>query len=312
MLDGHPPAVWATFLATVVVLLLVDIVVLTRRAHVATLRESAAWTAGLVAVAALFALLIAWRESARPALEFTTGYLVEVSLSVDNLFVFLLLFDYFAVPRALRPRALQWGVLGAVVLRGAMIAAGSALLHRFEWVLYLLGAVLLVTALRMLRAGGTVEFDPGRSRIVAVVRRMLPLTSRYEGGRLVTTVDGRKVATMLALVVLVVEWTDLVFAIDSIPAIFAITRDPFIVYSSNVFAILGLRALFFLLAGVIDAVRYLRVGVALILAFVGAKMMLSWWVAVPLAISLGVVVALLAGSVAASWLVPVRRPPASH
>ncbi len=310
MIGGHPAAVWVTFVATVAVLLLIDAVILTRRTRVATLRESAAWTAGLIAVAALFAALIWWRESARPALEFTTGYLVEVSLSVDNLFVFLLLFDYFAVPAALRPRALQWGVLGAVVLRGVMIAAGTALLHHFAWILYLLGAVLLVTGLRMLAAGGAVQFDPARSRIVRGLQRILPLTGRYDGGRLITRLDGRRAATLLALVVLVVEWTDLVFAIDSIPAIFAITRDPFIVYSSNIFAILGLRAVFFLLAGTIEAVRFLKVGVALILAFIGAKMLLSWWIVVPLPVSLGVVVTLLVSSVAASWLAPRQTPAA--
>jgi len=310
VIGSHPATVWVTFVATIAVLLLIDAVILTRRARIATWRESAAWTAGLVVIAALFATLIWWRESAQPALEFTTGYLVEVSLSIDNLFVFLLLFEYFAVPAALRPRALQWGVLGAVVLRGVMIAAGSALLHRFEWILYLLGAVLLVTGLRMLGAGGELQFDPGRSRIVRGLQRILPLAARYDGGRLVTRVDGRRAATLLALVVLVVEWTDVVFAIDSVPAIFAVTRDPFIVYSSNIFAILGLRAMFFVLAGTIEAVRFLKGGVALILAFIGAKMLLSWWIAVPLEVSLGVVVTLLAGSVAASWLAP-RRPPAA-
>ncbi len=310
MIGGHPATVWVTFVVTIAVLLLIDAVILTRRIGIATLAESATWTAGLAAIAALFAALIWWRESAQPALEFTTGYLVEVSLSVDNLFVFLLLFEYFAVPAALRPRALQWGVLGAVVLRGVMIATGSALLHRFEWILYLLGAVLLVTGLRMLAGGGEVQFDPARSRIVRGLERILPLSGRYQGGRLVTRVDGRRAATLLALVVLVVEWTDLVFAIDSIPAIFAITRDPFIVYSSNVFAILGLRAVYFLLAGTIARVRFLKVGIALILAFVGAKMLLSWWIAVPLPVSLGVVVALLGGSVAVSWLAPDGPPPA--
>jgi TerC family integral membrane protein len=302
VIDSHPPAVWITFFAIIGALLLLDAVVLSRRAQVATVRESAAWTAGLVAVAALFGALIWWRESGQPALEFTTGYLVEVSLSVDNLFVFLVLFRYFGVPEALQPRALQWGILGAMVLRGIVIALGAAVLHRFAWVLYLLGAMLLITGLRFLLAGEIAVADPEQRRMVRMLRRVLPLTGRYDGPRLVTRIDGRRMATLLLLVILVIEWTDLMFAIDSIPAIFAITRDSFIVYSSNVFAIMGLRAVFFLLAGTIDSFRYLKLGVAIILMFIGVKMLLAWRVTVPIAVSLAVVVTILLVSTAMSLL----------
>jgi tellurite resistance protein TerC len=258
------------------------------------------WSLGLIALALGFGLFILWREGSRHALEYYTGYLIELSLSVDNLFVFLLIFTYFGVPAAAQAKVLKWGILGAIVMRFVMIALGALLLQRFEWVVYLFGGILVLTGIRML--GGKEErIQPEKNPVVRLARRLLPFSDSYDGSRFFCrTSRGRLLATPLLLVVLVVEWSDLVFAIDSIPAIFAVTRDPFLVYSSNVFAILGLRALFFVLAGMIDKFVYLKPGVALILIFVGLKMGLSHWFHLPTVASLAVVVSLLAGAIALS------------
>ena len=296
----HSTAVWLGFTALVVGLLVLDLGVLNRRSHALGFKEAMGWSLGLIALALGFGLFILWREGGQHALEYYTGYLIELSLSVDNLFVFILIFTYFSVPAAAQAKVLKWGILGAIVMRFVMIALGALLLRRFEWIVYLFGGILVLTGLRML--GGKEErIQPEKNPMVRLARRLLPFSDSYEGSQFFCrTGHGRLLATPLLLVVLVVEWSDLVFAIDSIPAIFAVTRDPFLVYSSNIFAILGLRALFFVLAGMMDKFVYLKPGVALILVFVGLKMALSRWLHLPTAASLAVVVIMLIGAVGLS------------
>ncbi len=298
----HAPIVWIGFTALVLALLVMDLVVLNRKGHVLSPREASAWSAGLVTLALLFGGFLWWREGAQPALEYFTGYLIELSLSVDNLFVFILIFQYFGVPALAQPKVLKWGILGAIVMRAIMIGLGALLLARFHWIIYVFGAILVITGIRMLLADGT-EIEPEKNPLVRLARRLLPMTPGYDRDHFsVRTITGERIFTPLILVVLVVEWSDLVFAIDSIPAIFAITKDPFIVYSSNVFAILGLRALFFVLAGALDKFHYLKVGVALILVFIGIKMAASGWFVLPTPLALGVILLILGISVGASLL----------
>jgi tellurite resistance protein TerC len=301
----HEAGIWIGFSGLVLALLVVDLGILNRRAHVLGPREAALWSGGICVLAFLFGLFLWAREGSRHALEFYTGYLIELSLSVDNLFVFLLIFQYFAVPAALQPRVLKWGILGAIIMRGIMIALGAVLLARFRWITYVFGAILVITGIRFYKTQEE-RIEPERNPLVKLARRVFPFTGAYEGSHFFVRSMRSWVATPLFLVLLVVEWSDLVFAIDSIPAIFAITRDPFIVYSSNVFAILGLRALYFVLASAIDRFVYLKPAVATILVFVGLKMVFSGVYHVPTAVSLGVVIGLLAGGVVASLL----RPPA--
>lgn len=295
----HPTEVWLGFTALVAGLLFLDLGVLNRRSHVLSMREAATWSGCLVALAVAFGAFLWWREGAQTGIEFYTGYLVELSLSVDNLFVFILIFQYFAVPEAVQPRVLKWGILGAIVMRAVMITLGAVLLDQFHWIIYVFGVILVITGLRMFRSGDE-TLEPERNPLVRLARRFLPMTDRFEGQAFVVRPAGVLRFTPLFLVLLVVEWSDLVFAIDSIPAIFAITRDPFIVYSSNIFAILGLRALFFVLAGAMHSFRYLKPGVALILIFVGAKMTLAAWFHIPALVSLAVILLTLAGAIAAS------------
>jgi tellurite resistance protein TerC len=296
----HGLAVWLGFTGLVVALLVLDLGVLNRRSHVLSFKEAMSWSLGLIAFALLFGLFLWWREGAQHALEYYTGYLIELSLSVDNLFVFILIFNYFGVPSEAQPKVLKWGILGAIVMRFIMIGLGALLLARFEWIIYVFGGILILTGIRMLlQKDEVIELE--KNPVVRVTRRLLPFTNSYDGTRFFTrTGTGRVLATPLLLVLLVVEWSDLVFAIDSIPAIFAITRDPFLVYSSNIFAILGLRALFFVLAGMIDRFAYLKPGVALILVFVGGKMALSAWMHIPTLVSLAVVLLTLAAAVGLS------------
>jgi tellurite resistance protein TerC len=267
---------------------------------VLTFKEAMGWSLGLIAFALLFGLFILWREGTQHALEYYTGYLIELSLSVDNLFVFILIFNYFGVPAEAQPKVLKWGILGAIVMRLIMIALGALLLQRFEWIVYVFGGILILTGIRMLTQQEE-RVEPEKNPIVRLARRVLPFSSAYDGGKFVCrTGTGKRLFTPLLLVLLVIEWTDLVFAIDSIPAIFAVTRDPFLVFSSNIFAILGLRALFFVLAGMLDKFVYLKPGVALILMFVGIKMTLSHWLHVPTPASLAVIIAVLTGAVVLS------------
>jgi tellurite resistance protein TerC len=306
-LGHHPPAVWLGFTAVVVALLVLDLGVLNRRSHVLSLKEALSWSLGLITLALLFGLFIFWREGTQPALEYYTGYLIELSLSVDNLFVFILIFTYFGVPAEAQPKVLKWGILGAIVMRLIMIALGALLLNRFEWIIYVFGGILILTGFRMLFQQEE-RLEPEKNPIVRLARRILPFSNAWAGTRFFTrTVSGRVLATPLLLVLIVVEWSDLVFAIDSIPAIFAVTRDPFLVYSSNIFAILGLRALFFVLAGMLDKFVYLKPGVAMILVFVGVKMTLSHWVHIPTLVSLAVILSTLVAAVGLSILKSSRE-----
>ncbi len=300
-MPSHELWVWGGFSTLVVLLLVLDRGVLNRRSHVLTLKEATSWSAGLITLALLFGLFVYWREGGTPALEYYSGYLIELSLSVDNLFVFLLIFQYFAVPSELQPRVLKWGIVSAIVLRGIMITLGALLLEEFHWIIYVFGAILLFTGIRMFRQE-EIRIEPERNPLVKLVRRVFPVTPAYEDAHFFVKPLGatRWIATPLMLVLVVVEWSDIVFAIDSIPAIFAVTNDPFIVYSSNVFAILGLRALYFVLAGAMDRFVYLKPAVAGILMFVGLKMTFSAWIHIATPISLGVIVGLLGVGVGAS------------
>jgi tellurite resistance protein TerC len=299
------PALWGGFVALVFALMAVDLAAYRRNPHEMSVREASAWTAGWIAVALLFGAGIAWYFGRRPAVEYLTGYVIEYALSVDNLFVFILIFKTFGVPPIYQRRVLLWGILGAMILRAAFILAGAALLSRFDWLLYLFGAFLIYTGGKIL-SGKDVETHPERNPVLKLFGKVFPIVRHFGDGKFVVKHRGRWYATALLPVLLVVEATDVVFAVDSIPAIFAVTRDPFIVFTSNVFAILGLRALYFVLKTIMDAFRFLKVGLGLVLVFVGAKMCAEKWVHVPAEISLLVVVALLGASVAASLLWPEK------
>jgi tellurite resistance protein TerC len=292
---------WIGFNAFVLLMLALDLGVFHRRAHEVRLREAALWSAVWVALAMAFNAALYFFVGKQPALEFLTGYLVEKSLAVDNIFVIAMIFSYFAVPSIYQHRVLFWGILGALVMRGAFIAVGAYALERWHWIIYLFGGLLLVTGIKMALKGDDDHFDGDRNPVVRVARRFIPLTARYDGQSFWTVENGRRVATPLFLVLLLVEVSDLVFAIDSIPAIFAITKDPFLVYTSNVFAILGLRSMYFLLAGVMHKFVYLKYGLSGVLVFVGAKMVLIDVYKIPTAVSLGVIATLIGASVAASF-----------
>jgi tellurite resistance protein TerC len=298
---------WFAFIGFVLVVLALDLGVFHRKAHAVSVREAAAWSVVWVLVSLGFAGLVYGLMGPQKAAEWLTGYVVEKSLAVDNIFVFVTVFSYFAVPVVLQHRVLFWGVLGALAMRGAMIAAGSALVNEFHWVLYAFGALLLVTGVRMLLQRGGHAPDPARNPAVRLARRLFPVSDAYDGSRFFTVQNGVRVATPLFLALVFIEFTDLVFAVDSIPAIFAITTDPFIVFTSNVLAILGLRSMYFLLAGVVDRFRYLKTGLSLVLVFVGAKMLLLDVYKFPTLLSLGVIFAILAASVLASLVATRAR-----
>jgi tellurite resistance protein TerC len=299
------PLRWIIFNAFILLALFLDLRVLHRKPHKSSLREAALWSVVWIVISILFGVGVHYYLGAPAALEYFTGYLIEKALSVDNLFLFLLIFRAFAVDERLQHRLLEWGVLGALVMRGVMIAAGAALIERFSWVLYLLGAFLVYAGIHMLFAKKE-TIHPEQNAIFRFANKHLRVTRDYEGQHFFVRNGGKLFATPLFVVLLVVEVTDITLAIDSIPAIFGITRDPFIVYTSNVFAILGLRALYFLLAGVLGRLRFLTVGLAFILVFIGGKMIGEPWLHVPVQISLGVVAAILLLSVAASLLIPSK------
>lgn len=302
------PILWIGFILFVLAMLALDLGVFHRLAHEVRLREALLWTAVWITLALVFNVGVYFWFGPERALEFMTGYLIEKALSVDNIFVFLVIFSYFAVPAALQHRVLFWGILGALVMRAIFIFLGAALLQRFHWVIYIFGAFLVFTGVKLLLQGGS-EMHPERNPLFRLFQRLVPSVSDYRGSHFSVVENGKRYATPLLLVLVAIEATDLVFAVDSIPAIFAITTDPFIVFTSNIFAILGLRALYFALAGVMDKFHYLRVGLALVLAFVGAKMMLTDLYKIPIVASLAVVVVLLMGSIVASLIRPPTEPP---
>ena len=303
------PWLFVAFTVFVLGLLAVDLGVFHRQAHAVSLREAGAWSAVWIALALTFNAGVLYVRGPQAGLEFLTGYLIEKALSVDNVFVFVLIFSYFAVPARYQHRVLFWGVLGALVMRAAMILAGAVLITQFHWVIYLFGAFLVVTGVRM--ATQTEHaLEPEANPVVRLVRRLVPVTGEYHGQRFFVrqalTPGGvaRLAATPLFVVLVLVETTDLLFAVDSIPAIFAVTTDPFLVYTSNVFAILGLRSLYFLLAGVIHRFHFLKLGLSVVLVFVGAKMLLTDLYKVPIGLSLAVIAAVLGTSVVLSLLFP--------
>ena len=291
---------WAGFIVCVLVFLALDLGVFHRKAHVVSFKEALAWTALWFTLAILFGLVIApalvhdWQL--QQTVEFITGYIIELSLSMDNVFVIALIFAHFAVPDRHQHRVLFWGILGALLMRGVMIWLGVELINRFEWLLIALGAFLVFSGLKMVFSKEK-ESDPEKNIAVRLTRKFFPVSTAFDGQKFLTTLNGRKALTPLALVLVLVETTDLLFALDSIPAIFAVTRDAFIVFTSNVFAILGLRSLYFVLAGAIQYFRYLKVGLSIVLVFIGLKMVLMKYVHVPTPLSLGVVVLIIAGSV---------------
>jgi tellurite resistance protein TerC len=305
------PLLWGGFLALVVALLALDLGVFHRKAHAVEFREALGWSIFWVCLSLIFNLWIYFRFGQQPALEFLTGYLIEKALSVDNIFVFLVILSYFAVDRTYQHRVLFWGILGALVLRGVFIALGATLLAHFHWVIFVFGIFLVITGIRILVHRET-EVHPERNPVAKFFRRLVPLTSDYHGKRFFVRTEGRLWATPLFLVLVVVEATDVVFAIDSIPAIFAVTRDPFIVFTSNIFAILGLRAMYFLLAGIMHKFHYLKIGLGLVLVFVGVKMLISDLYEIPIGISLGVVAGVLTMSMLLSLLRPAEPVPLPH
>ena len=327
---------WVGFCVFIVAMLAIDLGVFNRKPHEISYKNAAVWSGVWVALALVFAGLLfgplGWELFGavrhQKALEFLTGYLIELSLSVDNLFVFLLIFSYFKVPPKYQHRVLYWGVLGALIMRVTMILIGTELIDRFHWIIYIFGAFLVYTGVQMLR-GGEVDIEPEQNPVVRFVTRYVPITRHYERRKFFTVVDGKRVGTLLLLVLIVVEVTDLVFAVDSIPAIFGVTTDRFIVYTSNVFAILGLRTFYFLLAGVVEKFHYLKIGLGIVLGFIGVKMLLpllSKTLAagfhalgydtlaahtrrvddIPIGLALGLVALVLLTSVAASLIWPVK------
>ena len=302
------PTLWIVFGLIIAFLLALDLGVLHRKAHEIGLKEAVGWSVFWVALSLLFNAGIWAMFGPQKAAEFLAGYLIEKALSVDNVFVFVLLFSSFAVPPKYQHRVLFWGVFGALLMRAAFVFAGAAALEAFHWLIYVFGALLLVTGVKLLLAKGHTE-DPARNPMFRLFKRMVPSTPEYHGERFWVREGGRWLATPLLSVLVLIEITDLIFAVDSIPAIFAVTRDPFIVLTSNIFAVLGLRALYFCLAGFVDKLRHLKTGLALVLIFVAAKMLLSEFYKVPIGLSLGVIALLLAGSVVASLL--DKRPPST-
>lgn len=297
---------WIGFNVFVLIMLALDLGVFNRKSHVISVKESISWTLVWIALALTFNLGIGHFMGNDKALEFLTGYVIEKSLSVDNIFVIALLFSYFSVPPRYQHKVLFWGILGALVMRATMIAVGAKLIAEFAWIIYIFGAFLILTGIKMIAKQET-DIHPEQTFVVRLFRRFIPVTRDYHDGHFFVRQQGALMATPLFIALLVVEFTDLIFAVDSIPAIFAVTRDPFIVYTSNVFAILGLRSLYFALAGVLDKFHYLKFGLGLVLTFVGIKMLLghSPW-RIDTHISLGVIVLILTGSVIASLVWPKK------
>jgi tellurite resistance protein TerC len=302
------PLLWLAFNAFVLLMLALDLGVFHRKSHTVKVKEAMIWTIVWIVLAFGFAGGIYLLQGSEPSLQFVAGYLIEKSLSVDNLFVFLVLFSYFKVPDLYQHKVLFWGILGALIMRAALIAVGSVLLSRFHGMMYFFGAFLLLTGIKLAFQKGD-GIHPERNPVVRLFRRIWPVTDDYSDGRFFVKKEGRRWATPLFLVLLTVEFTDLVFALDSIPAIFAVTPDPFIVYTSNVFAILGLRSLYFALAGVMGLFCHLKVGLAAILGFVGVKMILADTYKIPVGVSLAVVGAILLVSMGASILLPKKGNP---
>lgn len=290
---------WLAFNILVVIMLIIDLG-LSRKSHEVSFREALTWSGVWVTLALVFNAGIYYYLGETKALEFFTGYVIEKSLSVDNLFVFIMIFSYFNIPRLYQPKILKWGIIGALVMRAVFIFVGIELLEMFHWMIYIFGGILVITGIKM-AIGGEERIEPEKNVLVKLVRRFVPITKRVAGDRFFINRNGVRAATPLFLALVLIEWSDLVFALDSIPAVFAVTRDPFIVYTSNVFAIMGLRALYFLLANVMGMFAYLKLGISFVLGFVGVKMLLAETsYAISTYFSLGVIFGVLAISIIAS------------
>lgn len=302
------PAFWAAFIVVVLLLLSLDLGVFHRKAHSVRVREALIWSVTWVILSLSFGAWVYTTYGSKAGLEFYAGYLIEYALSIDNVFVFILLFSYFSVPKHLHHRVLFWGILGALVMRATFILAGAVLLQVFHWIIYVFGAFLIYTGLKILRHGES-KVDPDKNPVVRVFQRLVPMHPGYGQGGFFVRHNGRLMATPLALVLVTVETTDVVFAVDSIPAIFAVTNDPFIVYTSNVCAILGLRSMYFVLAAVVGRFVYLSTGLGIVLMYVGCKMLLSDVFKIPIGVSLSIVALVLTGSVVLSLLRPPAKKP---
>ncbi|HNO76590.1 MAG TPA: TerC family protein [Phycisphaerae bacterium] len=316
---------WGGFVVFVLAMLALDLGVLNRKAHVFTIREALYWTALWVGLAVAFNVAIYFLyehhwlgigstighelDGRTAALQFFTGYVIEKSLSLDNIFVIAMIFSYFSVPAIYQHRVLFWGIIGALIMRGLMILAGVALIERFDWIVYVFGALLIMTAVKMLIVRHD-NLDPGKNPLIRLAKKFYPLSETYDGPRFFTRVDGKRAITQLFLALLIVESTDLLFAVDSIPAIFAVTRDPFIVFTSNVFAILGLRSLYFALAGMMNRFRYIKTSLVFVLAFVGVKMILVHNHPIPTFVSLTMILGILSVGIIAS-IVGAKRDTAA-
>jgi tellurite resistance protein TerC len=300
---------WTVFNLVVLALLLFDLGVLRRKSHDVKLKEALGWSAFWISLALLFFGGVWFYDGRKRAFEFLTGYITEYALSVDNIFVFILIFSYFKVAPAYRHKVLFWGIMGALIMRGVMILLGVELVHRFEWILYVFGAFLVFTGIRL--AFKSEDVDPSANPMVKLARKFLPVTEQYHGDHFFTMQDGKRFATPLFIVLLVIETSDLIFAVDSIPAIIGISKDSFIIYTSNVFAILGLRSLYFALAGIMDLFHYLKYALSFILTFVGIKMLIEKIYHIPIEMSLGIIIAALVISIIASlrWPLPDEKTP---
>ena len=300
------PLVWGVFALVIVVFLALDLGVHNRKVKAVSMKEAGVWTAIWTVLALLFNAFVFHRFGTAKALEFFQGWLLELALSVDNVFVFLVIFSFFHVADEHQHRVLFWGIIGAVVARGAFIAAGAALIRQFHWVMYLLGAFLVYTAIKILVQKDE-EMDPSKNFALRIFRRLVPTSDKYDGARFLTRVNGRLMATPLLAVLVVVDVADVMFAVDSIPAVFGVTTDIFIVLTSNIFAILGLRSLFFLIAALVQKLRFLKLGVAVILAFIGVKILIDRFYPVPLPLSLGVLAGVLLTTGLASVVFPEKK-----
>lgn len=299
-------AMWIAFWVIVLAALFIDLAVLNKHHGKVTMKEAALMVCAWVSLALLFGGAIWLVEGPRHALEFYTGYVLEYSLSVDNMFVFIMIFGYFAIPHNLQPKALLWGILGAVILRFMFIFLGVQLISLFSWTIYVFGALLIFTAAKMLLQKEDDNFDPSQSFILKLLRKVMPIKTDYHGENFFVLENGKRMATPLLAAVMVIEMSDLIFAVDSIPAVLSITQDTFLVYSSNIFAIIGLRSLYFLLSGMAGKFPYLKYGISVILFFVGIKMLLSHFFPIPIVASLGVIVGILTLSVLASKIFPPK------
>jgi tellurite resistance protein TerC len=294
---------WSGFILAILVFLALDLGVFHRKAHVIDFKEALLWTFIWFSVAMIFAgSLTQWRGK-ESSLQFITGYIIELSLSMDNVFVIALIFAYFRVPLLYQHRVLFWGILGALIMRGIMIGVGAALVQTFNWMLYVFGGFLVITGIKMVFAGEDDGVHPEKNPVLRIARKFFPITSDFDGQKFTARLNGRMALTPLALVLLMVETTDLVFAVDSIPAIFSVTSDPFVVFTSNVFAILGLRSLYFVLANAIGYFRYLKIGLSIVLVFIGGKMLLAKWFHIPTVTSLLVVAGIITTSIVYSMIV---------